>query len=75
MEEHTQDAAAEEEATRLPVCDLMCPYSIIISLKATQVKIAIYASLIANFALCVIQRKWHNAESEPHHLKHLLNFG
>jgi hypothetical protein len=37
MEEHTQDAAAEEEATRLPV------------------KIAIYASLICNFALCVIQ--------------------
>ncbi|KAH9486424.1 Metal tolerance protein 9 [Psilocybe cubensis] len=37
MEEHTEDAKAEEEAARLPV------------------KIAIYASLISNFALCVLQ--------------------
>ncbi|KAF8203873.1 CDF-like metal transporter [Pholiota molesta] len=37
MEEHTEDAKAEEEALRLPV------------------KIAIYASLICNFALCILQ--------------------
>ncbi|KAF9486406.1 CDF-like metal transporter [Pholiota conissans] len=37
MEEHTEDAKAEEEASRLPV------------------KIAIYASLVANFALCILQ--------------------
>ncbi|PPQ79903.1 hypothetical protein CVT25_002959 [Psilocybe cyanescens] len=41
MEEHTEDAKAEEEAARLPV--------------DPQVKIAIYASLISNFALCVLQ--------------------
>ncbi|PPQ64325.1 hypothetical protein CVT26_002208, partial [Gymnopilus dilepis] len=37
MEEHTEDAKAEEEASRLPV------------------KIAIYASLISNLALCILQ--------------------
>ncbi|KDR85549.1 hypothetical protein GALMADRAFT_234481 [Galerina marginata CBS 339.88] len=37
MDEHTEDAKAEEEAARLPV------------------KIAIYASLICNLALCIIQ--------------------
>ncbi|TFY71809.1 hypothetical protein EVG20_g1196 [Dentipellis fragilis] len=37
MEEHTEDARAEEENTRLPV------------------KIAVRASLVANFALCVLQ--------------------
>ncbi|KAF8172692.1 CDF-like metal transporter [Pholiota molesta] len=37
MEEHTEDAKAQEEAIRLPV------------------KIAIYASLICNFALCILQ--------------------
>ncbi|TFK42002.1 CDF manganese transporter [Crucibulum laeve] len=37
MDEHTEEASAEEEAARLPV------------------KIAIYASLIANFALCILQ--------------------
>ncbi|TCD71144.1 hypothetical protein EIP91_012092 [Steccherinum ochraceum] len=37
MEEHTEDARAEEEAARLPV------------------KIAVWASLFANFALCVLQ--------------------
>lgn len=37
MEEHTEDAKNEEEASRLPV------------------KIAVWASLIANFVLCVLQ--------------------
>ncbi|KAF8307180.1 hypothetical protein DL93DRAFT_2088238 [Clavulina sp. PMI_390] len=37
MEEHTEDARAAEEQTRIPV------------------KIAIWASLIANFCLCVLQ--------------------
>ncbi|KAJ2923146.1 hypothetical protein H1R20_g13949, partial [Candolleomyces eurysporus] len=37
MEEHTEDAHAEEKAAQLPV------------------KIAIYASLYSNFALCVLQ--------------------
>ncbi|KAA1471452.1 CDF-like metal transporter [Dentipellis sp. KUC8613] len=37
MEEHTEDARADEEITRLPV------------------KIAVRASLVANFALCVLQ--------------------
>ncbi|KAJ2918382.1 hypothetical protein MD484_g2005, partial [Candolleomyces efflorescens] len=37
MEEHTEDAHAEEQAAQLPV------------------KIAIYASLYSNFALCVLQ--------------------
>ncbi|KAL4253625.1 Cation Diffusion Facilitator Transporter [Abortiporus biennis] len=37
MEEHTEQARADEEAARLPV------------------KIAIWASLLANFALCVLQ--------------------
>ncbi|TFY81024.1 hypothetical protein EWM64_g2992 [Hericium alpestre] len=37
MEEHTEDARADEELSRLPV------------------KIAVQASLIANFALCVLQ--------------------
>jgi hypothetical protein len=36
MEEHTQDAAAEEEATRLPVCGIMYTYFIIIVLKAIR---------------------------------------
>lgn len=37
MEEHTEQARAEEEAARLPV------------------KIAVWASLLANFSLCVLQ--------------------
>ncbi|OCH95741.1 CDF manganese transporter [Obba rivulosa] len=37
MDEHTQEARVEEEATRLPV------------------KIAIWASLLANFSLCILQ--------------------
>ncbi|KJA28569.1 hypothetical protein HYPSUDRAFT_34003 [Hypholoma sublateritium FD-334 SS-4] len=37
MDEHSEDAKAEEDAARLPV------------------KIAIYSSLICNFALCVLQ--------------------
>ncbi|THH23237.1 hypothetical protein EUX98_g7940 [Antrodiella citrinella] len=37
MEDHTEEARAEEESTRLPV------------------KIAVWASLISNFALCVLQ--------------------
>ena len=59
MEAHTEDAQAEEEAARLSV-GVHCTSGFLQSyayLGAKQVKIAVYASLYANFALCIIQRK------------------
>ena len=56
MEEHTEDAKAAEEAARLSVSF----HNEIQFLKVNQlhkVKIAVYASLFANLALCVLQRE------------------
>jgi hypothetical protein len=54
MEQHTEDANAEEESTRLSVCHPSCAGSN--SDPLLQVKIAVYASLYSNLALCVLQR-------------------
>lgn len=56
MEEHTEDAQSEEAAARLPVgCSSFCLK--ILTTFFPQVKIAVYSSLIANFALCILQSK------------------
>lgn len=58
MEEHTEDARVAEENARTPVS--IAAYQILLaSLKYAflQVKIAIWASLIANFCLCILQRR------------------
>jgi len=54
MDEHTQDAIVEEEAARIPVSRsstlVLLPLIIF-----PKVNIAVYVSLIANVALCVLQ--------------------
>ena len=57
MEEHTEDAKNEEEAARLPVGQTLHYHTILERNIIFQVKIAIYASLICNFALSVLQCK------------------
>ena len=57
MEEHTEDARAEEESARLPASRVLvtiCEHHLMENF-VQQVKIAVQASLIANFALCVLQ--------------------
>ena len=57
MEEHTEDAHSEEAAARLPVgCSSFC-LRVLTAFPFSQVKIAVYSSLIANFALCILQSK------------------
>jgi hypothetical protein len=54
MEEHTEDAKVEEEAARIPVNINLHFYSLH-SHPFTQIKIAIWASLVANLSLCALQ--------------------
>lgn len=54
MEDHTSEAQTEEKAARLPVCSFTRP-SFDPLILFMQVKIAIWASLIANLSLCVLQ--------------------
>lgn len=66
MEEHTEEAHLEEEAARLPVGHSPFPLrSCLDCVYSFQVKIAVYGSLTANFALCILQSRpsndpWHN---------------
>lgn len=57
MEEHTEDARIEEDAARLPVSPKLshCRHQFTYGTALPQVKIAVRASLIANFALCILQ--------------------
>lgn len=57
MEDHTEEAKIEEEAARLPVRTKIYIYlmRLVTDNQVSQVKIAIWASLIANFSLCVLQ--------------------
>lgn len=55
MEDHTEEAKLDEEAARLPVRTLR--FRSTSTHVCEQVKIAIWASLIANLALCVLQCK------------------
>ena len=65
MEEHTEDAKKEEEAARLPVGQNLHYYHTILERNIIfQVKIAIYASLICNFALSVLQCKCINLREQ-----------
>lgn len=58
MEEHTEEARAETEATRLPVSAFFNSFVYhIYDMVLSQIKIAVWASLVANLALCVLQRK------------------
>ena len=56
MEDHTEEAKEAEEVARLPVRHPALRCEPFIHVDATQVKIAIWASLLANFCLCVLQR-------------------
>ena len=56
MEDHTEEAKEAEEVARLPVRHPVLRCEAFIHVDATQVKIAIWASLLANFCLCVLQR-------------------
>lgn len=64
MEEHTEQAQFEEEAARLPVMTrFFLPSSppIPTLTSCPQVKIAVYGSLVANLALCVLQSEFSKA--------------
>lgn len=57
MEEHTEDAKAEEDAARIPVSSAISfSVRILTNIVFIQVRIAVLASMFANFALCVLQR-------------------
>jgi len=56
LHEHVEDARLEEEVVRLPVCLYCC--ALVASISCFKVKIAIYASLYSNLALCVLQSKY-----------------
>ncbi len=56
MENHTEESKIDEEAARLPVIALWHHVKAVI-ICGVQVKIAVYASLVGNFALAAVQRK------------------
>lgn len=56
MEDHTEEARAEAESSRLPVSTAFTARILTTYTRAyTQVKIAVWTSLAANLALCVLQ--------------------
>lgn len=58
MDEHTERAKEEEEATRLPVGSALPTLLCSLIHYMSKVKIAVWASLMSNFALCVLQREF-----------------
>ena len=55
MEEHTQEARDEVNAARPQVRTSTASRSLIPQLDISKIRIAVYASLMANFSLCVLQ--------------------
>jgi hypothetical protein len=58
MEDHTEDAKVDEEAARLPVSTHT--FQSLSIFTYYQVKIAVYASLLSNVVLCILQREFHS---------------
>jgi hypothetical protein len=59
MEEHTEDARVDEEQARLPVSIGVHPHiNSILTPVSIQIKIAVYASLLSNVVLCILQREF-----------------
>ncbi len=62
MDEHTEEAKEVEEASRLPVSNISLVGRYVglnVALfPPLQIQIAVWASLVANFSLCVLQREY-----------------
>lgn len=56
MEEHTEDARNDEDLARVPVSPRQYAHAVTL-IRHHKVKLAVRASLAANFALAAIQRQ------------------